>query len=163
VENLLASLRNNLLEIKQAQAIASYTNAPTIAAAENAGSAEKLDTFIDLAPAAIHQADAFAPLRALLIAQQPDASLEVFPRAHRRMAFLFRCKPRWFFRPSADGMRMRCVRHFRKRCRKLDCRKARRWLEKRKSAAASILRWMAPRLSTLQWMENNCCLPTMLS
>ncbi len=77
-ENLLASLRNNLLEVKQAQAAASYTTAPTIAAAENAGSAENLDTFIDQAPVAIHQADAFAPLRALLIAQQTDASLEVF-------------------------------------------------------------------------------------
>jgi hypothetical protein len=76
-ENLLASLRGNLLEIKQAQQVASYT-APSRAAAENAGSAEKLDTFIDQAPVAVYQVDAFAPLRELLIAQQPDASLEVY-------------------------------------------------------------------------------------
>ncbi|MFZ1083369.1 MAG: hypothetical protein WAN35_00235 [Terracidiphilus sp.] len=77
-DSLLASLRNNLLEIKQAQPVASYKTAPSIAAEENAGSAEQLNTFIDQAPIAVHQADAFAPLRALFIAQQPDASIEVF-------------------------------------------------------------------------------------
>ncbi|MGD0547026.1 MAG: hypothetical protein ABR991_04280, partial [Terracidiphilus sp.] len=77
-ENLLATLRDNLLEIKPERQAASYTTAPAAAAAENAGSAAQLDTFIDKAPLAVHQADAYAPLRALLLAQQPDASLEVF-------------------------------------------------------------------------------------
>ena len=77
-EKLLRSLRENLLEAKPAQQSASYKIAPTAAAAENAGSATQLDTFIDTAPVAVKQADAYAPLRALLMAQQPDASMEVF-------------------------------------------------------------------------------------
>lgn len=77
-EKLLRSLRDNLLEVKPEQQAASYKTAPTAVAAENAGSATQLDTLIDTAPIAVKQADAYAPLRALLTAQQPDASLEVF-------------------------------------------------------------------------------------
>jgi hypothetical protein len=76
--NLLAALRSDLLEIKPEQTAASYTSAPSAASAENAGNSAQLDTFIDHAPVAEHQSDAYAPLRALLIAQQPEASLEVF-------------------------------------------------------------------------------------
>jgi hypothetical protein len=77
-EKLLRSLRDNLLEVKPEQQAASYKTAPTAVAAENAGSATQLDTLIDTAPIAVKQANAYAPLRALLAAQQPDASLEVF-------------------------------------------------------------------------------------
>jgi hypothetical protein len=77
-EHLLATLRDNLLEIKPEQSAATYTTAPSAVSAENAGNSAQLDTSIDHAPVAVHQADAYAPLRALLLAQQPDASLEVF-------------------------------------------------------------------------------------
>jgi hypothetical protein len=77
-ENLLRSLRDNLLEVRPERQAASYTTAPTAVAAENAGSAAQLDTSIDTAPVAARQTDAYAPLRALLTAQQPDASLEIF-------------------------------------------------------------------------------------
>jgi hypothetical protein len=77
-ENLLRSLRDNLLEVRPEQQAASYTTAPTAARAENAGSTAMLDISIDKEPIAVKQADAYAPLRALLAAQQPDASLEVF-------------------------------------------------------------------------------------
>ena len=71
------------------RAAASYSTAPSAAAAENAGSAAQLDVRIDQAPVAANQADAFAPLRALLAAQPPDASLEVFStRAPRESAFV---------------------------------------------------------------------------
>ena len=53
--------------------------------AENAGSAGQLDVPIDRAPLAVKEVDPFQPLRALLVAQEPSASLEVFstrrPRA----------------------------------------------------------------------------------
>jgi hypothetical protein len=77
-ENLLRSLRGNLLEARPGQQAASYKTAPSAAAAENAGNATQLDTSIDTAPVAARQVDAYAPLRALLAAQQPDASMEVF-------------------------------------------------------------------------------------
>jgi hypothetical protein len=77
-ENLLSSLRDNLLEVRPERKAASYTTAPAAVAAENAGSAAQLDTTIDTAPVAARQEDAYAPLRALLAAQQPDASLTVF-------------------------------------------------------------------------------------
>jgi hypothetical protein len=77
-ENLLRSLRNNLLEARPERQAALYKTAPSAAAAENAGSATQLDTSIDTAPVAARQVDAYAPLRALLAAQQPDASMEVF-------------------------------------------------------------------------------------
>jgi hypothetical protein len=76
--NLLAALRSDLLEIKPEQTAASYSTAPSAATAENAGSTALLETFIDRAPVAEQQSDAYAPLRALLVAQQPEASLEVF-------------------------------------------------------------------------------------
>lgn len=77
-ENLLRSLRDNLLEVRPERQAASYTVAPTAVAAENAGSASQLDTSIDTAPVTVRQADAYQVLRALLAAQQPDASLEIF-------------------------------------------------------------------------------------
>jgi hypothetical protein len=77
-ENLLHGLRVNLLEVRPERQAASYKTAPSVAAAENAGNATQLDTSIDTAPVATKQVDAYAPLRALLLAQQPDASLAVF-------------------------------------------------------------------------------------
>jgi hypothetical protein len=77
-ENLLRTLRVNLLEVRPERAATSYTTAPAAAAAENAGSAAQLDVQIDKAPVAVKQADAFQPLRALLLAAQPDAALEVY-------------------------------------------------------------------------------------
>jgi len=88
-ERLLRSLRENLLEVRPEQQAASYTTAPEAVVAENAGSATQLDTTIDTAPVAVKQVDAYAPLRALLTAQQPDASLEVFStRAPRDGVFV---------------------------------------------------------------------------
>ncbi len=77
-ENLLAILRGNLLEIKPERTVASYMSAPSAAAAANAGNSAQLDIAIDKAPVAVQQVDAYAPLRALLAAAQPDASLEVY-------------------------------------------------------------------------------------
>jgi hypothetical protein len=76
-ENLLAALRANLLEMKPVRSASSSTIAPSAATAENAGSATQLDTAIDKAPVATRQVDAYAPLRALLAAAQPEASLEI--------------------------------------------------------------------------------------
>jgi hypothetical protein len=77
-EKLLRSLRDNLLEAKPERQTDSYSKAPAAVSAENAGSAAQLDTSIDKAPVAARQADAYAALRALLTAAQPEASLEVF-------------------------------------------------------------------------------------
>ena len=77
-EKLLRSLRDNLLEARPERQADSYTKAPAAVAAENAGSAAQLDTSIDKAPVAARQADAYAPLRALMAAAQPEASLKVF-------------------------------------------------------------------------------------
>jgi hypothetical protein len=77
-ENLLAALRGNLLELKPERTVAAYMTAPSAAAAENAGNAAQLDSAIDKAPVAVQQVDAYALLRALLAAAQPDASLEVY-------------------------------------------------------------------------------------
>jgi hypothetical protein len=77
-ENLLRGLRDNLLEARPERQAASYKTAPVAAAAENAGSSTQLDTSIDTAPVAARQVNAYAPLRTLLAAQQPDASLEIF-------------------------------------------------------------------------------------
>ncbi len=88
-ESVLEALRENLLESRPKSAAASYTTAPAAVSAENAGSAAQLDVRIDQAPIVVKQADAYAPLRALLTAQQPDASLEVFStRASREGVFV---------------------------------------------------------------------------
>ena len=88
-ESVLDTLRENLLEPRPESAAASYATAPAAAAAENAGSAAQLDVRIAQAPAVGKQADAYAPLRALLAAQPPDASLEVFStRASREAVFV---------------------------------------------------------------------------
>ena len=77
-ETLLRSLRTNLLEAGPERPGDERTSAPPAAVAENAGSTEQLDIPIDTAPLAVQLADPFQPLRALLLAQAPDASLEVF-------------------------------------------------------------------------------------
>jgi hypothetical protein len=77
-DNLLRSLRDNLLEVRPERQAASYKIAPSAVTSENAGNATQLDTTIDTAPVAARQEDAYAPLRTLFAAQQPDASLEVF-------------------------------------------------------------------------------------
>jgi hypothetical protein len=77
-EKLLAALRVNLLEIRPERSTSSSTNAPSAAAEENAGNSAQLDTVIDKAPAAVRQLDAYAPLRALLAAAQPEASIEIY-------------------------------------------------------------------------------------
>ena len=77
-EDLLKSLRDNLLELKPAQSQATATSAPSAAVANNAGSASQLDVFIDQAPASAPRSDVFQSLRTLLAAQQPDAVLEVY-------------------------------------------------------------------------------------
>jgi hypothetical protein len=88
-EKLLRSLRDNLLEVKPEQQAAEYKTAPEAVVVDNAGSVSQLDTTIDTAPVAVKQVDAYAPLRALLTAQQPDASLEVYStRAPRDGVFV---------------------------------------------------------------------------
>jgi hypothetical protein len=88
-ESVLDTLRDNLLEPRPESAAASYTTAPAAASAENAGSAAQLDVRIDQAPDVVKQVDTYAPLRALLAAQLPDASLEVFStRASREGVFV---------------------------------------------------------------------------
>ena len=77
-EVVLKTLRDNLLELKPAQSQATSTPAPSVAVANNAGSASQLDVFIDQAPASTPHTDVFQPLRTLLAAQQPDAVLEVY-------------------------------------------------------------------------------------
>ena len=77
-ESLLQRLRDNLLEVKPERTAPAEVDAPTSAAAENAGSAGQLDVRIDQAPFAEPTADAFESLRRLLRSQQPLASLEVF-------------------------------------------------------------------------------------
>jgi hypothetical protein len=77
---VLDALRENLLESRPESAAAS---------AENAGSAAQLDVRIDQAPDVVKQADAYAPLRALLAARPLTASLEVFStRASREGVFV---------------------------------------------------------------------------
>ncbi|MGA7832217.1 MAG: hypothetical protein WCA21_14765 [Terracidiphilus sp.] len=88
-EKLLTTLRDDLLETKPEQAAERHATAPSAAGAEDAGSADQLDTSIDKAPVAVLQADPFQPLRAMLIAGQVDASLEVFStRAPRDGVFV---------------------------------------------------------------------------
>lgn len=77
-ENLLRRLRENLLEVKPERAASSFAAAPAAVAMENAGNAAQLDVQIDKAPVAIAQVDAFQSLRTLLLAAQPDASLEIY-------------------------------------------------------------------------------------
>lgn len=77
-EALLMSLRTNLLEAGPERPADTRAIAPPVAMAVNVGSAEQLDVPIDKAPLAAKQADPFQPLRALLVAQEPDGSLEVF-------------------------------------------------------------------------------------
>lgn len=74
---LLAGLRENLLEPRPEQAADSYSTAPSAVAADDAGTGQ-FDRSIDQAPVVTPQADAFAPLRALLVAAAPDASLTAF-------------------------------------------------------------------------------------
>ena len=77
-EDLLKSLRDNLLELRPAQSQDAATSAPSAAVANSAGSASQLDVFIDQAPASTPRTDVFLPLRNLFAAQQPDAVLEVY-------------------------------------------------------------------------------------
>lgn len=88
-ESVLATLRENLLEIKPEQPQAPAWSAPPAASAENPGSAAQLDVPIDRARLLVEQADAFQPLRTLLRVQQPDAQLEVYAtRAPRSGVFI---------------------------------------------------------------------------
>ncbi|MGA2348820.1 MAG: hypothetical protein ABSF70_00190 [Terracidiphilus sp.] len=77
-EKLLDELRTNLLEMKPQSAAAPSTNAPSAARAEDAGNATQFDMTIDNAPAAVKQLDAYEPLRALLVAAQPESSIEIY-------------------------------------------------------------------------------------
>jgi len=76
-ERVLSELRENLLDVKAAQARAAWT-APVAATAETAGTASLLEERIDVAPAIVKQSDPYQPLRALLNGAQPAAMLEVY-------------------------------------------------------------------------------------
>jgi hypothetical protein len=77
-ETLLKGLRTDLLDAGPERPGDTRAIAPAAAVAENAGSAGQLDVPIEKAPLEVKQVDPVRPLRALLIAQEPDASLEVF-------------------------------------------------------------------------------------
>jgi hypothetical protein len=77
-ESVLASLRENLMEMKPNQPRTQAWSAPPAVSAENAGNAAQLDVPIDRAPVILEQADAFQPLRTLLHVERPDAELEVY-------------------------------------------------------------------------------------
>jgi hypothetical protein len=77
-ERVLEALRENLLEAKPEQSPYSFTTAPSEAVSQNVGSATQLDVRIDQAPVAAKQVDAYQALRALLLAEPPDASLVVY-------------------------------------------------------------------------------------
>ena len=88
-DSVLEALRGNLLNATPESAAASYTTAPAAASSENVGSVAQLDVRIDQAPVVAKQVDAYAPLRALLAAQPPDALLEVYStRASREGVFV---------------------------------------------------------------------------
>jgi hypothetical protein len=88
-ENIIRSLRENLLEANPEQPRVPAWSAPAAPASENAGSAAQLDVPIDRAPVAVQQTDAFQSLRTLLRVQQPDALLTVYAtRAPRDGVFV---------------------------------------------------------------------------
>jgi len=112
---LLQSLRDNLLEMRPEQQATRYTYAPAAAQAENAGSAAQLDIPIDKAPVAVKQVDAFEPLRALLLAQQPDAVLEVYSTRAPKDGVFVSLQTAMVVSAPRNWMRMRCVRRSRRR------------------------------------------------
>lgn len=77
-EQVLRTLREDLLEQLPQGAIAAQTAAPPAASSENAGDASQLDTPIDQAPAIVAQADPYQSLRALLAASQPVAMMKCY-------------------------------------------------------------------------------------
>jgi hypothetical protein len=77
-ESVLLALRENLLTAGPERFSASSTSAPVTATGENAGSATQLDVRIDQAPVAVKKLDAYGSMRALLVAQAPETSLELY-------------------------------------------------------------------------------------
>lgn len=77
-DSLLSALRENLLEVKPANAQAQWNTTAPVLSNEDTGSAAMLDVRIDQAPAVVTQADAYAPLRELLGAMQPTGLLNVY-------------------------------------------------------------------------------------
>jgi hypothetical protein len=77
LESVVEALRNNLLEAKPERSQDSFTTAPAEATAQDVGSTTQLDVRIDQAPVAVKQVDGYQSLRALLLADAPDALLEV--------------------------------------------------------------------------------------
>jgi hypothetical protein len=77
-ESVLQTLRDDLLDARPERLAASNTGAPPAAEFENAGGAGQFDVRIDQAPIAVKQSDAYASLHALLLAQPPEAVLEVY-------------------------------------------------------------------------------------
>jgi hypothetical protein len=76
-ESVVEALRDDLLEAKPERAQDSFPTAPAEATAQDVGRATQLDVRIDLAPVAVKQVDGYQSLRALLLADAPDALLEV--------------------------------------------------------------------------------------
>jgi len=76
-ESVVEALRNNLLEARPERAQKSFTTAPAEATPQEVGRATQLDVRIDQAPVAVKQVDNDQLLRALLLADAPDALLEV--------------------------------------------------------------------------------------
>jgi hypothetical protein len=75
-ERVLAELRENLLDLKPAQARTVWT-APAAVQAENAGRASMLEERIDVAPIIVQQNDPYHDMRVVLQVVQPIAMLEV--------------------------------------------------------------------------------------
>lgn len=78
-DQVLAALRENLLEVKSApQQQTTWSSAPAPIDSENAGSTSALEERIDIAPVIAPHSDAYQPLRTLLSATQPSALLETY-------------------------------------------------------------------------------------
>lgn len=86
---VLASLRENLLELKPVQQQAQWSAAPPPVQVANAGSPTMLEERIDVAPVLVAQTDPHTSLRGVLVAAQPSALLQTFvTRSERNDMFV---------------------------------------------------------------------------
>ena len=76
-ERILAEMRENLLDLKPAQAESPWL-APAAMGVDHAGGASSLEERIDVAPILTVQTDRYLPLRTLLTAAQPTGMLQVY-------------------------------------------------------------------------------------
>jgi hypothetical protein len=88
-ETALTALRENLLELKPAQQVSSWSAAPAPVFTPDAGSADDLESRIDVAPTIPIEPDPYQSLRALLASSQLSALLQVYStRSQRENMFI---------------------------------------------------------------------------